>query len=65
MMKRLLLVLLALVVCIPSVQARRKTAKAGVIKDGVYEDAVYNFKIDLPKEWILRSRKKTIRSGLS
>ncbi len=58
MMKRLLLLLLAIVVCIPSVEARRKSPKAGTVENGVYEDAVYNFQITLPEGWDITVKKK-------
>ncbi len=58
MMKRLLLLLLAVVICIPSVEARRRSPKAGSLKDGVYTDAVYNFTIKLPKDWDISIKKQ-------
>ncbi|MCK4462358.1 MAG: hypothetical protein KAW46_11180, partial [candidate division Zixibacteria bacterium] len=50
-MKRLLVILLALLVMIPAVSARRKKAKAGKVTDNVFVDVKYGFQIDLPDDW--------------
>ncbi len=50
-MKRLLIILLAFLVTIPMVSARRKKAKAGKVTDNVFVDVKYGFQIDLPDNW--------------
>jgi len=57
MMKRLLLLLLALLICVPATMARRKTPKSGRITDGVYVDATYGFKLNIAKEWSASLKK--------
>ena len=62
-MKRFLIILLALLVCIPSVYARKKSKKSGVIEDNIYTDAEYDFTIKILENWEakLQKPKKMIR----
>ena len=57
MMKRLLLLLLAVLICVPATMARRKTPKSGAIKDGVFVDATYGFKLNIAPEWSASLKK--------
>lgn len=50
-MKRLLIVVLMLLVCVPSGFARRKKVKAGKIQDNVYTDSDYGFQMPLIEGW--------------
>lgn len=50
-MKRLLIIALTLLVCVPAGFARRKKAKAGEIKDNVYIDKDYDFQMPLIEGW--------------
>jgi len=62
-MKRLIIIILALVICIPTVQARKKSAKSGTIKDNVYTDSEHGFMFTLPENWVpkLQKQKKDLR----
>lgn len=51
MMKRLTLILLALLVSFSVADAKRKTAKAGQVVDGWFVDAENGFKLKLPEGW--------------
>lgn len=66
-MKRFLIILLALLVCIPSVYARKKSKKSGVIEDNIYTDAEYDFTIKILENWEakLQKPKKMIRLALT
>jgi len=57
-MRRLIMIMLAVLVCLPSVQARKKVAKAGKIKDGVFTDATFGFKMDIADNWSAKVKKK-------
>ncbi len=50
-MKKTLIVILALLVCIPNVMARKKSPKAGTIDNGVYIDSEYDFQFKVPENW--------------
>ena len=50
MMKRLLLIAVAIMICLPSADARRRSPKAGKVKDGWYVDSKYDFKMNLPSD---------------
>jgi hypothetical protein len=50
-MKRLTIVLLALLVAAPAGFARRKKEKAGKVTDLVYTDSKYGFQLKLPEGW--------------
>jgi len=50
-MKRLLIVSLVILICLPSAFARKKRAKSGEIKNNVYTDATYNFKLTILENW--------------
>ncbi|MDH3891982.1 MAG: hypothetical protein OEV49_12950 [candidate division Zixibacteria bacterium] len=50
-MKRLVIVALLLLVCVPQGFARRKKAKAGKIENGVFTDKEYGFQMTLPENW--------------
>lgn len=56
-MKKILLGLLIAAMLVPSVDARRKTPKAGKIDDGVFTDEKYNYSLTLSDEWDPRIRK--------
>jgi hypothetical protein len=50
-MKRLLLVAIALLMIVPSVDARRKRPKAGDIQGEMFQDKKYGFTLELNDEW--------------
>lgn len=50
-MKRLLIIVLMLLVCVPAGFARRKKVKAGKIDNNVYVDKDYGFQMPLPEGW--------------
>ncbi len=50
-MRRLILACLVLALCVPSLQARRKTEKAGEIKDNVFTDKKYGYSLTLSEGW--------------
>jgi len=56
-MKRLLIVFLALLICVPSVLARKKSKKSGVIENNVYTDAKYNFQVTILENWEAKLQK--------
>ncbi|MBU8932726.1 MAG: hypothetical protein KOO62_01845 [candidate division Zixibacteria bacterium] len=56
-LRRLMILLIALAVCAPNADARKKKPKSGKIEDSVYTDAKYGFQITLPKAWTSRLRK--------
>ncbi len=58
MFKKLLLIALAVAICIPTADARRRSPKAGKIKDGWFIDSKYNFKLNLPKGWSVNIKKE-------
>jgi hypothetical protein len=53
-MKRLFMLLLAISMLAPAVDAGRKRAKAGKIEDGVYKDNVYSFQFKVDDNWKAR-----------
>ncbi|PKK85071.1 MAG: hypothetical protein CVT49_00590 [candidate division Zixibacteria bacterium HGW-Zixibacteria-1] len=50
-MKRLLIILLAILICVPSVFARKKSKKSGDLENNVYTDAAYDFQITCLGNW--------------
>jgi len=50
-MKRLLIIFLAVLICVPSVFGRRKSKKSGEIDNNVYTDTEYEFKLTLLENW--------------
>ncbi len=50
-MKRLVIVLLAILICVPSIYGRRVRPKSGEIDDGVYKDAKYELKFNIHDNW--------------
>lgn len=56
-MKKILLGLLVVALLVPSVDARRKTPKAGKIDDGVFTDTKYGYSLNLSDDWDPRVRK--------
>ena len=56
-MKRLLIIFLALIVCMPGLYARKKKDKSGKIKDLVYTDASYGFQLTLLENWTAKLQK--------
>jgi len=58
-MKRFLIVFMSLLlVAAFSVEAKRKSPKAGNVKDGVYTDSEYDFSLKLPESWKFKINKK-------
>lgn len=49
---------LALLLMVPAVEARRKSAKAGSKKDNVYSDATYGFSFTIHENWNAKIKKK-------
>lgn len=58
MMKRLILVVLALAVCFSLADARRKAAKAGEFENGWFVDSEYGFKFQVPDGWSVSIKEK-------
>ena len=58
MVKRLILVVLALSVCFSLADARRKSAKAGELENGWYVDGEHGFKFRLPDGWSVSIKEK-------
>jgi len=56
-MKRLIVIVLVLLTCLPALYARRKSPKSGEIKKNVYTDATYDFKFKLLENWDPELRK--------
>ncbi|RKX28463.1 MAG: hypothetical protein DRP47_04295 [Candidatus Zixiibacteriota bacterium] len=56
-LKRLCILLIALVICIPNAQARKKKPKSGKIENLVYTDSKYNFQLTLLDNWKARLKK--------
>ena len=50
-MRRLLIVLLAILICVPTAFARKKSKKSGDIENNVYTDAAYDFQITILENW--------------
>ena len=50
-MKKLLLLILALLLTVPTADARRKSKKAGGITDNVFRDNVYDFELTIHDNW--------------
>jgi hypothetical protein len=51
LMKRRLLIVMALLVCVPAAQAARKKAKAGEVEGQVYTDKQFSFSFNLDPDW--------------
>ncbi len=56
-MRRLIITLIIIAIAVPCLQARRPRNKAGEVKDQVYTDKKYNFKVSLNDEWKYKIRK--------
>ncbi len=56
-MKRFLVMVLALVICVTAAEARRKKDVAGAIQDGVYQDNRFGFKMTVRANWQPRVKK--------
>jgi hypothetical protein len=56
-MKKILMGLLFALLLAPATDARRKTAKAGEVENGVFTDAQYNYSMTLSDKWDVRIRK--------
>lgn len=56
-MKKILMGLLFALLLVPAADARRKTAKAGEIENGVFTDSQYNYSITVSDKWDVRVRK--------
>jgi len=50
-LKRLIIIMLALCVCIPSVNAKKKKPKAGKIENNVFTDKKHNYELTFPEDW--------------
>ena len=50
-MKKLIVIVSLVLLLVPYADARRKVKKAGTIKNNIYTDANYNFKLTLNDEW--------------
>ena len=50
-MKKIVIWLLTLALFVPVAEARKKKDPAGVIKDDVYEDAQYGFRLKISPDW--------------
>jgi len=55
-MKRLILICLVFALFVPNLYAKRKTEKAGSVKDLVYTDKKYDFKFTIDKGWKCKLR---------
>ncbi len=66
-MKKLILAGLILVMFVPNIHARRKTEKAGKVKDLVYVDKKYDFSLKIDKGWKykIQPNKENFRLVLS
>jgi hypothetical protein len=56
-MKRILVMLIALLICVNIADARRKKEVSGVVTDGVYQDNRFGFKFTVHTNWQARLRK--------
>jgi len=56
-MKRLIIIMLAIMICMPSAFARKKKEKSGKIKDNIYTDSKYEFKMTLLENWSAKLQK--------
>lgn len=65
-MKRLLIITLVLLVCVPAGFARRKKTKAGKVQDNIYTDSDYGFQMPLIEGWKVKigSQKSHYRLSL-
>ena len=57
-MKRLLLMIMLVMVCLPQAHAKRKIAKAGKVKNSTFVDATYGFNFKIGKDWDYKIQKK-------
>lgn len=58
-MKRIFIFLMSVLLLAGfTVEAKRKSPKAGKVKDGVYTDSKYKFKMTLPEDWKFKINKK-------
>ncbi|MFH2036102.1 MAG: hypothetical protein ABIJ45_06835 [Candidatus Zixiibacteriota bacterium] len=56
-MRRLLILILVVLVCLPSVYARKTKAKSGEIENNVYIDSKYDFQLTLLENWKAKLQK--------
>ena len=63
-MKRFVILCLALAVCAPAVNARKKQKKAGTITDSVYHDNQYGFDLTLHENWKAKISKDKEKARL-
>ncbi|KAA3631585.1 MAG: hypothetical protein DWP97_12695 [Calditrichaeota bacterium] len=63
-MKRIIIAILLVIMAIPVADAARKRKKAGKVKDYVYTDAIYNFKLTLNEGWKYKVQKEKETSRL-
>lgn len=56
-MKRLLVLAILVLIAAPGPFARKKKAKTGTVKDGVFTDAKHNFSLSLPEGWRYKTQK--------
>ncbi len=56
--KRATIILLVVLLAIPTLEARRKRAKAGDIEDNMYTDATHGFSMKLPEGWKVKIHDK-------
>ena len=56
-MKRILLMLVAVLICVTAADARRKKETSGAIQDGVYQDNRFGFKFTIHSNWQARLKK--------
>ena len=56
-MRRLIITLIIMAIAVPCLQARRPRDKAGEVKNDVYSDKKYNFKLTLNDEWKYKIKK--------
>jgi hypothetical protein len=56
-MKRFIVILLAMLICIPNIYARKTRALSGKIENNVYTDSKYGFSIKLLENWERKLQK--------
>ncbi len=56
-LKRLIILLVVVCVCMPSIYAKKKKPKSGKIKDGVFTDSKHDFQLTIPENWSGKTQK--------
>ena len=56
-LKRIIIILLAIFICLPSVYAKKKKPKSGKIRDGIFTDSKYKFQLTIPDKWSAKTQK--------